>query len=233
MDKEQNQKIINDKHMFYRKYVKRFLDVFLSFIALIVLFIPLLGIAAIVRIKLGSPILFSQERIGMNEKPFKILKFRSMTNERDVNGDLLPDVQRLTKFGKLLRSTSLDELPALLNIIKGDMSIVGPRPLPVIYKPYFTKKERVRHTVRGGLTGLAQIRGRNNLSWEDKFGYDIVYVNHISFLYDAKIVFETIGKVLLRKDVGVRGIQGAGDLNKIRKNMVEEQGISKDTMPWN
>lgn len=158
----------------------------------------------------------------MNEKPFKILKFRSMTNERDANGDLLPDAQRLTKFGKLLRTTSIDELPALVNIIKGDMSIVGPRPLPVLYRPYFTKEERIRHTARGGLTGLAQIRGRNNLSWEEKFGYDIEYVNHISFLNDAKIVFETIGKVLLRKDVGVRGIQGAGDLNKLRKDMVEK-----------
>lgn len=230
MDLEHNQKNTNNKHMFYRKYVKRFLDVFLSLVALIVLFIPLLVIAIIVRMKLGSPILFTQERIGMNEKPFKILKFRSMTNERDANGDLLPDAQRLTKFGKLLRATSLDELPALLNIIKGDMSIVGPRPLPVIYKPYFTKEERARHTVRGGLTGLAQIRGRNNLSWEEKFGYDIEYVNHISFLYDSKIVFETVGKVLLRKDVGVRGIQGAGDLNILRKDMVEKQDISKDAI---
>lgn len=230
MENEHNQKNTKNKHIFYRKYVKRFLDIFLSFIALIVLSIPLLVTAIIVRIKLGSPILFTQERIGMNEKPFKILKFRSMTNERDTNGDLLPDAQRLTKFGKLLRTTSFDELPALLNIIKGDMSIVGPRPLPVIYKPYFTKEERVRHTVTGGLTGLAQIRGRNNLSWEEKFGYDIEYVNHISFLYDARIVFETIGKVLLRKDVGVRGIQGAGDLNKLRKDMVEKQDISKDTI---
>lgn len=229
MENEDNQKNTKNKHIFYRKFVKRFLDVVLSITALIVLFIPLLITALVVRIKLGSPIFFTQERIGMNEKSFKILKFRSMTNERDANGELLPDAQRLTKFGKLLRATSIDELPALLNIIKGDMSIVGPRPLPVLYKPYFKKEERIRHTVRGGLTGLAQIRGRNNLSWEEKFGYDIEYVNHTSFLYDVRIVVETIGKVLLRKDVGVRGIQGAGDLNKLRKDMVEEQDLSNET----
>lgn len=204
------------KHSIYKSFVKRVLDLSLSVIALIILSPLLLIVAILVRIKLGSPVLFTQMRIGKNERPFKMYKFRSMSMETDAEGKLLPDKERLGKFGKLLRATSIDELPALLNIIKGDMSIIGPRPLPVLYQPYFKENERIRHSVRGGLTGLAQINGRNTLSWEDRFAYDVKYVENISFLTDVCIFFKTIQKVLMRKDVGVRGVTGPGDLNVLR-----------------
>lgn len=211
-----------NKHLIYRSFVKRALDLSLSVIALVILSPLLLIVAILVRTKLGSPVLFTQMRIGKNERPFKMYKFRSMSMEIDAEGKLLPDKERLGKFGKLLRATSIDELPALLNIIKGDMSIIGPRPLPVLYKPYFSDNERIRHSVRGGLTGLAQINGRNTLSWEDRFAYDIQYVESISFLMDIGIFFKTIQKVLARKDVGVRGVTGPGDLNVLRSEMNAE-----------
>ena len=194
-----------EKGGLYRRYFKRPMDFVLSLIAIIVLSPVFLVVAVLVRVKLGSPVIFKQERPGLNEKIFTLYKFRSMTDERDENGELLPDSVRLTKFGKFLRSTSLDELPELVNILKGDMSIVGPRPLAVLYLPYYNEIEKHRHDVRPGLSGLAQIHGRNTLSWEDRFNYDIQYVNNITFLVDLKIIFQTFLKVFKREGVVVRG----------------------------
>ena len=210
------------KHSFYEKYIKRILDFLLSLFALIVLSIPMLAVAILVRIKLGAPVIFCQERPGKNEKIFKLYKFRTMTDARDENGELLPDEVRLTKFGKFLRSTSLDELPELWNILRGDMSIVGPRPLLVKYLPYYTQNEKHRHDVRPGLTGLAQVNGRNCLTWEQKFSYDIEYVNHISFFADAKIVAKTVWKVINRSDIQVNTQNTEGNLAEIRKARSEE-----------
>lgn len=194
-----------DRVGLYRKYIKRLLDVIFSSIALVVLS-PLLGIIALlVRTKLGSPVVFKQARPGMNEKIFYLYKFRSMTNEVGEDGRLLPDAQRLTKFGKFLRASSLDELLELVNIIKGDMSIVGPRPLSIYYLPHYPANLRRRHEVRPGLTGLAQVSGRNNLPWDDRFAYDIKYVENMSFSLDVKIVLDTVMKVLKHADVSVRG----------------------------
>ena len=186
---------------FYEKYIKRLLDILLSGGALIVLSPVLLVTAVLVRIKLGSPVIFCQERPGKDEKIFKLYKFRSMTGETDENGKLLPDEVRLTRFGKLLRSTSLDELPELWNILKGDMSIVGPRPLLVKYLPLYNEAQRHRHDVRPGLTGWAQANGRNALSWEEKFRLDVYYVEHISFLLDIKTIFLTVKNVLRREGI--------------------------------
>ncbi|WP_300692508.1 sugar transferase [uncultured Oscillibacter sp.] len=184
----------------YRKYFKRFFDVILSACALIVLSPVMLVVAILVRVKLGSPVIFCQERPGKDEKIFKMYKFRSMTDKRDENGQLLPDVVRLTKFGRMLRSTSLDELPELWNILKGDMSIVGPRPLLVRYLPYYTEEERHRHDIRPGLTGLAQVSGRNFLPWEERFAIDLDYVERESFQTDVEIILRTVLKVIARKD---------------------------------
>lgn len=185
----------------YKTYIKRFLDFILSFFALIVLCPLLLIISILIKIKLGSPVLFRQERPGLNGKIFEILKFRTMTNKRDENGKLLPDSERLTSFGKFLRSTSIDELPELINILKGDMSIVGPRPLLVKYLPLYNEEQRLRHDVRPGLTGLAQINGRNAISWEDKFKYDVEYVRKITFIGDCIIIWKTIKKVVVRDGI--------------------------------
>lgn len=185
----------------YRLFFKRFLDFILSLLAIIVLSPILLVVAILVRIKLGRPVLFIQERPGKNEKIFKLYKFRTMTNERDADGNLLPDEIRLTKFGKFLRSTSLDELPELINIIKGDMSIVGPRPLLVRYLPLYNKKQKHRHDIRPGFTGYAQVNGRNTISWEEKFDLDVYYVNHISFFMDIKIILKTVKTVLFREGI--------------------------------
>ena len=179
----------------YRKYIKRVLDFTLSLIALIILSPIYLVLAILVRIKLGSPIIFKQERPGLNEKIFTLYKFRTMTDEKDENGKLLPDEVRLTKFGKFLRSTSLDELPELINIIKGDMSIVGPRPLLVEYLPLYNEKQRCRHNVRPGLTGYAQISGRNSISWEEKFNDDLMYIENITFTEDLKIVLNMVNEM--------------------------------------
>ena len=157
----------------YKKIIKRFLDILISLFGLIILSPVFLIVAILVRIKLGSPVFFKQERPGKDEKIFKLYKFRSMSDKKDENGKLLPDKERLTRFGKILRSTSLDELPELFNILKGDMSLIGPRPLAVSYLPYYNEKEKHRHDVRPGLTGLAQINGRNALNWEERFAYDI------------------------------------------------------------
>ena len=188
----------------YRKFFKRFFDIVLSLLALIILSPVLLIVAVLVWVKLGSPVIFCQERPGKDEKIFQLYKFRSMTDARDENGELLPDVDRLTKFGRILRSTSLDELPELWNVLKGDRSIVGPRPLLVRYLPYYTEDERHRHDVRPGLTGLAQVSGRNSLIWEEKFAYDVWYVNSLSFWLDVKILFMTVKVVFSRSGVADR-----------------------------
>ena len=202
----------------YRKYIKRMLDIILSIIALVLLMPVIIIIYILVRMKLGKPVIFKQQRPGKNEKIFTLYKFRTMTDERDENGNLLSDAERLTKFGKTLRSTSLDELPELINIIKGDMSIVGPRPLLIEYLPYYTEKERHRHDVRPGLTGLAQISGRNLVLWKERFELDLKYIEKISFKEDAKIIFETIKKVLKREDIVVGKEQVILNLNEERQN---------------
>ena len=189
------------KASFYEKYIKRLLDILLSGGALLVLWPVLLVTAILVRTKLGSPVIFCQERPGKDEKIFKLYKFRSMTDAKDENGDLLPDEIRLTKFGKLLRSTSLDELPELWNILRGDMSIVGPRPLLVKYLPLYNEQQRRRHDVRPGLTGWAQANGRNAISWEEKFRLDVEYVDHISLALDVKTILLTVKNVLRREGI--------------------------------
>lgn len=191
----------NKKSSIYRKYLKRPMDFIFAFISLIVLSPVFLIIAILVKIKLGSPVIFKQERPGLNGKVFTLYKFRTMTDERDDRGELLPDKERLTRLGKFLRSTSLDELPELFNILKGDMSIVGPRPLLKQYIPLYNEKQRRRHEVRPGLTGLAQVNGRNLISWEEKFEYDVKYVDNINFLIDVKIIFLTIIKVFAREGI--------------------------------
>lgn len=207
---------------FYEKFVKRFLDIFLSGMALIILSPILFVTAILVRVKLGSPVIFCQERPGRDEKIFKLHKFRSMSDARDENGNLLPDEIRLGKFGRNLRETSLDELPELWDIFRGKMSIVGPRPLLVEYLPYYTENERHRHDVRPGLTGLAQINGRNTLTWEQKFAYDLEYVQHISFITDLRILLGTVGKVLNRSGVQVNTQSSEGNLARIRSCVGEK-----------
>lgn len=207
----------------YRNGVKRFLDFMLSLMGIIVLSPVLLVLWILVRVKLGSPVLFHQERPGRYEKLFKLYKFRSMTDERDAEGNLLPDEVRLTKFGRILRSTSLDELPELFNILKGDMSLIGPRPLLVRYLPYYTQEERHRHDVRPGLTGLAQVNGRNALGWEDRFRYDLYYVEHLGFLMDLKIIGMTAGKVLKRSGTLSGADQTVADFDEYRKGQLEPE----------
>ena len=186
---------------FYKKHGKRILDLCLAVPALVVLS-PVMGITAVlVAVKLGRPVLFTQTRPGYKERIFKMYKFRSMTDERDGRGELLPDEVRLTPFGRRLRSTSLDELPELFNIIKGDMSLVGPRPLLVQYLPLYNRRQRRRHDVKPGITGLAQINGRNSISWEEKFEYDVRYVETLSFRGDIRILFETVFKVFRREGI--------------------------------
>jgi undecaprenyl phosphate N,N'-diacetylbacillosamine 1-phosphate transferase len=185
----------------YRRYFKRPMDLILSLLAIIILSPVLFIVAILVRTKLGSPILFKQKRPGLNEKIFIMYKFRTMTDERGLNGELLPDSVRLTKFGRFLRSTSLDELPELFNILKGDMSIIGPRPLLVQYLPLYNEHQKRRHEVRPGLSGLAQVSGRNAISWEDKFNLDVNYIDNVSFMNDWKIIFSTINKVFVREGI--------------------------------
>ena len=191
----------------YERFFKRPFDAFLATGALIVLSPVLLITAILVRVKLGSPVLFTQDRPGRDGKIFKLYKFRSMTDERDANGNLLPDDQRLPAFGQKLRSTSLDELPELINMVKGDMAVVGPRPLLVKYLPRYNKHQARRHEVRPGFTGLAQVHGRNSISWEEKFDWDVKYVDHITFRGDVKIIADTVRTVLKRE-----GITGGGEV---------------------
>ena len=213
----------------YRKYIKRILDFTLSLIALIVLSPILLITATLVKIKLGSPIIFKQQRPGKNEKIFTLYKFRTMTKKKDEKGKLLPDEQRLTRFGKILRSTSLDELPELLNILKGDMAIVGPRPQLIKDMIFMTTEQRKRHTVRQGLTGLAQVNGRNNLTWEEKINYDLKYINKITFFEDCKVILKTIIKVFKREDIETEGMETAEDLCDylLRTNKISEEEYNK------
>ena len=216
---------MNNKHKPYgpyEKYFKRVLDVFCGLAALLVFWWLYIIVAVLVRIKLGSPVLFKQERPGKDGKIFKLYKFRTMTDARDEHGNLLPDDARLTKFGRFLRSTSLDELPETLNIVKGDMSIVGPRPLMVEYTPYYTEEEMHRHDVRPGLSGWAQINGRNAIdSWEQRFQYDLEYVNHISLWFDIKIIIMTMLKVVKRSDIQVGSQIKVGRLDNARRNKVK------------
>ncbi|MBP5260562.1 MAG: sugar transferase [Clostridiales bacterium] len=205
------------KKGFYERFIKRPLDFVLALGAVIVLS-PVIGILALlVRIKLGSPVIFHQERPGRDEKVFKLCKFRTMTDKRDASGELLPDSERLTSFGNLLRSTSLDELPELFNIVKGDMALIGPRPLLVRYLKAYTEEEKHRHDVRPGLTGLAQVNGRNFLPWDERLALDVQYVNNITFAGDCSIFFKTIGKVFKREDVAVDSFAAdEGYLDEIR-----------------
>lgn len=192
----------------YGRFIKRGLDILIASLVIILFWWLYAILALLVRINLGSPVLFKQERPGMidpatgKEKIFKMYKFRSMTDKRDENGNLLPGKLRLTKFGRFFRSTSLDELPEIWNILKGDMSLIGPRPLSVGYLPYYTEEERVRHCVRPGLTGLAQASGRNDISWEEKFAYDVEYANNVTFAMDCKVIFKTVKTVLCREGIG-------------------------------
>lgn len=187
----------------YERWLKRPMDFLLASVAAVVLS-PIIFITALfVKMKLGSPVIFTQERPGKDEKIFKLYKFRTMTNKKGADGKLLPDAERLTKFGATLRSTSLDELPELLNIIRGDMALIGPRPLLVQYLPYYSETEKHRHDVRPGLSGLAQVNGRNTVKWDLRLAYDIDYVNRITLLGDLKIVLQTIKKVLMREDISI------------------------------
>ena len=185
----------------YKNFIKRILDIILSFLALVILSPLLILTAFLIRIKLGEPVFFKQLRPGKNEKIFGILKFRTMTDAKDENGNLLPDEIRLTRFGQFLRSTSIDELPELLNILNGDMSIVGPRPLLVQYLERYNEEQKHRHDVKPGLTGLAQVNGRNGITWEEKFHYDLEYVKNITFYGDCKIIFQTVMKVFGREGI--------------------------------
>lgn len=213
----------------YARYIKRILDVLLSGCALIVLSPVLLIVAVLVRTRLGSPVIFCQPRPGKDEKIFKMYKFRSMTDARDENGELLPDEVRLTRFGRALRSTSLDELPELWNIFKGDMSIVGPRPQLVRDMVFMTPEQRLRHTVMPGLTGLAQVSGRNAISWEDKLATDLRYIRRITFLGDVKIVLLTVKKVFCREDISADGMDTAEDLGDylLRTAQVSQEAYQK------
>lgn len=209
----------------YEKYIKRPLDFCCGLAAVTVFGWLYIFVAILVRVKLGSPVLFRQKRPGKDGKIFEMFKFRSMTNEKDENGDLLPDAERLTRFSRILRSTSLDELPEAFNIIKGDMSVVGPRPLAVQYLPFYSDTERHRHDVRPGLSGLAQVHGRNAVNWEEKFAYDIEYINKITFLGDIKIILLSVKTALKRESIGIRGIDSPLDFDIYRKQQWEQEGI--------
>ena len=200
----------------YPRFFKRLLDICCSLAAITVLSPLLITLTLVGTVKMRGNPFFTQKRPGKNEKIFKLIKFRSMTCEKDAEGKLLPDEKRLTKYGKFLRSTSLDELPELFNILKGDMSVIGPRPLVPQYLPYYTEEEKHRHDVRPGLSGLAQINGRNTLNWEDRFAYDIEYVKNISFRMDVSIVLKTLYKVVKRSDIQVRVTTKMMDFDKYR-----------------
>ena len=204
----------------YAKYIKRILDFILSLLALIILSPIMLIIYILVIIKLGRPAIFKQKRPGKNEKIFTLYKFRTMTDEKDEEGNLLPDEVRLTKFGRALRNTSLDELPELINVLKGEMSIIGPRPLTIKYLEFYNEREKHRHDVSPGITGLAQINGRNNLKWEKRFEYDLQYIENISFINDLKIIIKTIKKVLKKEDITVREEGTVKDFDIYRKEKV-------------
>lgn len=208
----------------YRKFFKRLLDVLLSLCILIFLSPVYLVLIVLVRIKLGSPVFFKQERPGLNGKIFTLYKFRTMTDGRDKDGNLLPDKDRLTPFGKFLRASSLDELPEFFNILKGDMSFIGPRPLLVSYLPYYTERESLRHTVRPGLTGLAQVSGRNFIDWDRRLAKDVEYVEGLSFRMDLKVLFLSVKVVLCRSDVAEDTGRSEGNFAQIRRERLERTG---------
>lgn len=201
----------------YKCYIKRILDFVLTLIGLITISPILLVLSILVRMKLGSPIFFRQVRITQGERPFRIMKFRTMSDARDENGNLLPDTERFTKFGNFLRNSSLDELPELINVLKGDMSLVGPRPLYPFYLPYYTKEESLRHTVRAGITGLAQINGRNLCKWDERFAMDVKYVKELSFINDIIILWRTFFKVAGQEDIGTPSVDEELGLHIARK----------------
>lgn len=207
----------------YRKCIKRLFDIVISLCSIVILSPVYLLLAVLVRVKLGSPVIFKQERPGKDEKIFHLYKFRSMNDARNEKGELLPDEARLTSFGKKLRSTSLDELPELVNILRGDMSLIGPRPLLVRYLPWYTEEERHRHDVRPGLTGLAQVNGRNALGWEERFAYDLEYVDRLSFGMDLKIIGMTVGKVLRHSDTLSGADQVVADFDVYRRGQTERE----------
>lgn len=207
----------------YANCLKRVFDFLISFVALVILSPLLLILIILGAIKMKGNPFFTQLRPGKNEKIFRLIKFRSMTCEKDNEGKLLPDAQRLTKYGKFIRKTSLDELPELINILKGDMAIVGPRPLVVQYLPYYNEEEKHRHDVRPGLTGLAQVNGRNATTWEERFHYDLIYVNKVTFIHDIKILCMTVGVVFKRTGIGVRGVNSLEDFDVYRKKQEEKQ----------
>lgn len=208
----------------YRRFFKRLLDILLSLCILVLLSPVYVILIVLVRIKLGSPVFFRQERPGLNGEIFTLYKFRTMTDARDKDGKLLPDKDRLTSFGKFLRSSSLDELPEFFNILKGDMSFIGPRPLLVSYLPYYTERESLRHTVRPGLTGLAQVSGRNFIDWDRRLAKDVEYVEGLSFLMDLKVLFLSVKVVLCRSDVAEDTNQSEGNFSQIRKERLERTG---------
>ncbi len=206
----------------YKKYIKRVLDIICAVAALVVFWWLYIIVAVLVRVKLGSPVLFKQDRPGKDEKIFSLYKFRTMTDEKDEDGNLLPDEIRLTKFGKLLRKTSLDELPEAFNILKGDMSVVGPRPLLVKYLTRYNQYQKRRHEVRPGLTGFAQVNGRNTISWEEKFEKDVWYVDNVTFLGDVKIIFKTVWKAFGKAE----GISAEGEATMNEFMGSAERGIN-------
>lgn len=205
------------KFNLYSKFFKRFFDFLVAAILIIILLPVYLILYVLIRINMGSPVIFRQERPGLNEKIFTVMKFRSMNSKCDSNGELLPDAQRLTSFGKFLRKSSLDEIPQLFNVLKGDMSFVGPRPLLPRYLPYYTEEEKLRHTVRPGITGLAQINGRNTISWDKKLAYDVEYAKNISLFTDLKIALLTVKKVLIPTELSVTPIGDFLDVERSSK----------------
>ena len=201
----------------YKHFFKRLFDFLISLIGLLVLSPVFIVLIILVRIKIGHPVFFTQERIGKGEKPFLMLKFRTMTDARDSDGNLLPDEERFSRFGNFLRNSSLDELPELINVLKGDMSLVGPRPLYPFYLPYYYKEENLRHTVRGGITGLAQINGRALCKWDERFAYDVKYVKEMSLSNDIRILWRTVFKVAAQEDIGIPSVTEEGGLHIVRK----------------
>lgn len=221
-ESEEREKEQTHKVGLYESHIKRPQDFCCALVAIIVLSPVMAVTALLVRLKLGSPVIFRQERPGLNDAVFTLYKFRTMTDEKDENGNFLPDESRLTKFGKMLRSTSLDELPELFNILKGDMAVVGPRPLLVRYLPLYNEHQARRHEVRPGFTGYAQVHGRNAISWEEKFDLDVEYVDHVTFMGDWKIIFQTVKTVVKREGISSRTSETMEEFRGNKKDLEKE-----------